>query len=359
MKIGILTFHHSNYNYGAVLQAFAIYKLIENVGYTPFVINFIPQPPTLRKKIAARIIAILGFHFWKFRVNNIPGILPPTNSLSKLKELNNILDAFIVGSDQVWRYRNDLESMYRYYLDFVDDEKVKIAYAASFGIDYWEADEKVTQKIRTLVNRFNAVSVREKSGVKICKNTFGITCTDVLDPTLLIDPMYFNELADKKSISNSKKGRLVYMILDDSVVKENYFKKVASKNNLKFTPINGKKLLSRKGLYLFKSVNTWLSHIKNAEIVITDSFHCTVFSIIFRKKFVCLGNKHRGITRLQNLLNLLKLESRLIVDINDFHEELIKSAIDYRQVDGILLNEKIRSLDFLKKSLSLAEKKHF
>ena len=138
MKIGILTFHHSNYNYGAVLQTFSIYKLIETLGYDSYIINYTPLVYTLRKKTAALIVAMLGFEFEKFRHRNIPRILHKTESTDDLKKLNEIIDEFVVGSDQVWRYRSDTKSLYKYFFDFVDDEKRKIAYGASFGVDYWD-----------------------------------------------------------------------------------------------------------------------------------------------------------------------------------------------------------------------------
>lgn len=351
MKIGILTFHYSNYNYGAVLQAFSIYRLIESLGFEPYIINYSPEPPTFRKKIAAAIIATLGFEFRKFRKKNIRRILPRTNGFNELKKLNDLLDGFVVGSDQVWRFRKDVQSMFRYYLDFADDDKVKIAYAASFGVDHWEANEEVTRKIKNLIDRFQSVSVREESGIEICKDIFGIDTVNVLDPTLLLDPKYFHELADKKTTPRLKTGKLAYMMLDDTVEKESFFKKTAQKHQMKFVRINGKKLVSKKGFFIFKSVNNWLNNIKNSEVVITDSFHCTVFSIIFRKKFVCLANKHRGITRLENLLKLIHLENQLIFDLNQLNENLLKVDIDYQKVEGILSGEKNKSINFLKNSL--------
>ena len=96
-----------------------------------------------------------------------------------------------------------------------------------------------------------------------------------------------------------------------------------------------------------------MSYVKNAEIVITDSFHCTIFSIIFRKKFICIANQHRGITRLENLLKQLNLESQFCLDINKFEEEKIVTEIDYEKVEQILAKEKIKSINFLKKSLIL------
>ncbi|SHF45023.1 Polysaccharide pyruvyl transferase [Mariniphaga anaerophila] len=351
MKVGILTFHHSNYNYGAVLQAFSIYKLIETMGYESHIINYAPEPTTFRKRVAAGVVAMLGTEFRKFRKKYIPGILQKTNTLSELKQLNESLDVFIVGSDQVWRFRRDAQSMFRYYLDFVDDQKAKIAYAASFGVDYWEAGDEVTREIKTLVGRFSAISVREETGVEICRNVFGVESVCVLDPTLLLEPKFFHELADKKTVRSSEKPALVYMFLDDSKEKEAFFKETAANHHLKFVRINGKKLVPKKGFFLFKSVNSWLSNIKHAEIVVTDSFHCTVFSIIFKKKFICLANKHRGVTRLENLLKMVHLSNRLIFDVNQLDEKLLQAGIDYQQVEKLLSEEKNKSIGFLKTNL--------
>jgi len=351
MKIGILTFHHSNYNYGAVLQTFSIYKLIETLGYDSYIINYTPSVYTVRKKTAALIVAMLGFEFEKFRRHNIPRILHKTETADELKKLNEILDGFVVGSDQVWRYRSDMNSLYKYFFDFVDDKKTKIAYGASFGVDYWDADKETTKNVKILIKRFNSISVREESGVKICKDIFGVESVNVLDPTLLLDKKYFHELADKQT-KPTKPKYLAYMFLDDNKQNELFFRKIASSNDLKFVGINGKKVVSKKNFFLFKSVNRWLSYVKNAEIVITDSFHCTVFSIIFRKKFICIANQHRGVTRLENLLKRLNLESRFCSDINKFEEKKIVSEIDYEKVEQILAKEKMKSINFLKNSLA-------
>ncbi len=356
MKIGILTFHHSNYNYGAVLQTFSIYKLIETLGYESYIINYTPSVYSVRKKTAASIVAMLGFEFEKFRRRSIPRILHKTETADELKRLNEILDGFVVGSDQVWRYRTDTNSLYKYYLNFVDDEKVKIAYGASFGLNYWDADKETTLNVKKLVKRFDAISVREESGVKICKDIFGVESVNVLDPTLLLDKKYFHELADTQT-KQTKQKYLAYMLLDDSKQNELFFREIASNNKFKFIGINGKKIWSKKNFFFFKSVNKWLNYIKHSEIVITDSFHCTVFSIIFRKKFICLANPHRGVTRLENLLKLLKLETHFCLGINQFEATKMMVEINYNEVEEILNKEKIVSINFLKNSLSLIKLK--
>lgn len=352
MKIGILTFHHSNYNYGAVLQTFSIYKVVELLGYDSYIINYIPEIYSLRKKLAAVIVSILGFEFELFRRRNIPRILHKTTHLNQLNALNKFLDGFIVGSDQVWRYRKNIESMFIYYLNFVNDDKYKMAYAASFGLDYWEADENLTYKIKNLINRFNAISVREESGVEICKNIFEVSSITLLDPTLLLDRKYFYEISNSnKKIPNSQKY-LAYLLFDDTKHNKLFLKKMATQINLKVVRLGGKKIWQKKGFYLFSSVGKWLRNIINAEFIVTDSFHCTAFSIIFQKQFICLANPHKGTTRLENLLKLLKLESRLYTDINQVDNNVILDQINYDKVEKLLEKEKSRSIDFLKENLA-------
>lgn len=352
MKVGILTFHHSNYNYGAVLQTYAIYHLIRSLGHETYIINYIPVAKGFRKKLAAVIVALLGFNFRKFRKKHIPGILHKTNNYRELKQLNNMLDAFVVGSDQVWRPRPDTDSMYHYFLDFADDQKHTLAYAASFGVDYWDAPDSVTEKIRTLISRFDAVSVREQSGVTICKNIFNVDSTTTLDPTLVLDKTFFERIIEQKPTKKIKHKTMVYMMLDDSKSNEVFFKKYAQKLHMKFERINGKRIVSKKGFFYYKSVGNWLYNIKQAEVVVTDSFHCTVFSILFQKKFLCVANPYRGTTRLENLLKLLQLEAKLIYRKEEAKMEQLLENIKYQKVHQLLEQEKKLSLKFLKKNLA-------
>jgi hypothetical protein len=353
MKIGILTFHYSNHNYGAVLQTYSIYKLIESLGHDSYIINYKPKITSLRKKILNSIKNILGYEFEIFRHKYIPGILPETQNVNDLKKLNNLIDGFIVGSDQVWRYRGDKEAFAKYFFDFVNDDKLKIAYGASFGVDSWYAEKNITNNIKKLIKKFDAISVREESGIKICEEIFNINSVKVLDPTLLVKKKYFHELADKKFFSHSKKKYLAYMILDNNKKTESFFRKIATNNQLKFIQIKGKNILPQKDLFFYNNVNKWLNYIKYANIIVTDSFHCTIFSIIFQKKFICLSNPIRGTTRLKNLLEMVKLESRLYSDINKIKYSGLNKEIDYSKVEILLNKEKIKSTKFLRNSLKL------
>jgi len=354
MKVGILTFHYSNHNFGAVLQTYSLYKYVESLGYEPYIINYSPKIRSLKGKVIDQLMKSLGFRFEKFRNERIPNILSRTTTNADLRKLNQFLDVFIVGSDQVWRYRGDKQSIRTYFFDFVDKEKLKISYAASFGIETWNAEEAVTHEIAALAKRFDAVSVRESSGVKICKNDFGVDAVKVLDPTLILDRSYFEELAASANLKESKRY-LAYMILDETSATENFFRQFASNHQLKFIRIKGKRISMKKHLFLFNRVEKWLSYLKNADLIVTDSFHCVVFSLIFRKKFVCLANSNRGTTRLVNLLKMVNLEDRFFTDAAQIEGSRVFEDIDFERVERALTDEQLRSVTFLKSNLAAAE----
>ena len=145
------------------------------------------------------------------------------------------------------------------------------------------------------------------------------------------------------------------MLLDNGKDEELIIRKIASKRQLKFIQLGGKKIYSRKGFYFYKSVNKWLNYVKNADLIITDSFHSVAFSIVFHKQFICLANPHRGITRLENLLDILGLKSRLVYNINQIEKCVTQSKINYETVEQILNKERSSSIGFLKKNLLLAK----
>jgi hypothetical protein len=350
-KIGILTFHYSRYNFGAVLQTFSIYKLVESLGYQSQVINYQPENKSIKAVVWTKIMAILGHRFDVFRTKYILGILPKTQTAPELASLNKSLDGFVVGSDQVWRYIYDSDTLYKYYLNFVNDDKVKIAYAASFGVDYWPSDKsEVTNQVKQLMSRFDSISVREESGVDLCRDVFEQKAITVLDPTLMVDKKLFYKIANPKTLEKNK--FLAYMMLHNHKETEVYFKKVCKNEKLKFVRLQGKKIFTKKMMFYFNSVNDWLSYIRDAEIVVTDSFHCVCFSIIFRKNFIVISNPITGITRLKNLLILLNEDFRFYDSIDSVPDHILKNVPNYANIDSVLNTKREQSLTFLREALT-------
>ena len=349
-KVGILTFHYpENRNFGAALQAYAITKLYEKEEKKTELLNFIACPLTWKGKIFYLLEGV-GFREYSRKFLNISTI-----NFKNKEKINKEYDIFSVGSDQVWRPVWWKDKVKHYFFDFVDDNKKKIAYAASFGVDYWEGDEKLTEEIKPLIKRFDHISVREQSGINICKNTFGIdNVVCVLDPTLMIDREDYQPILDDwQDKSHLKKKYIAHMLLDDTEQLRNGSKKIADYLGAEINYIKGKsfKFLG-KTITLYNKVSQWLTYLKDAELVVTDSFHCAVFSIIFHKKFVVVANPVRGIARLETLLGKVGLEDRFFTNIEDVLKSgVLDREIDYQEVDKKLEIHRKCSMNFLKKAL--------
>ena len=352
MKIGILTFQYpENKNFGASLQSYAHLTLIEKINSNVKIINYYKNNYSIKSKILSLLKNKNFIDYNKKFLKQTCKINPNED----LKFLNKEFDTFVVGSDQVWRDRYLNGKTKHYFFDFVNDDKKKIAYAASFGVDYWEGDEKLTEEIKPLIKRFDHISVREESGIDICKNTFGIdNVVCVLDPTLMISREDYQPILDDwKDKSHLKKKYIAHMLLDDTKELKKESQNIADYLKADINYIKGKsfKILG-KDIIFYNKVSQWLTYLKDAELVITDSFHCTVFSLIFHKKFVVVANPVRGIARLETLLSKVGLEDRFFTDIkNVMKSGILDKEIDYNEVDKKLEVHRKYSMDFLKKAL--------
>lgn len=349
-KVGILTFHYSRYNYGAVLQTFALSKAIKSFGHSPHIINFEGAKRTTQYHLWELIMSYLGVRFDEFRLHHLPNIMTPTYSQKELVALNDKLDTFVVGSDQVWRYIDNTETLLKYYLNFVSDDKYKFSYAASFGTDNWPTkNARVSEQVGALLKRFDSISVREESGREICGRVFNVDAIHVVDPTMLLEKTDYDKLAGAHP--NVGEKYLVYMMLHTDSETESYFKGVAKRFGLTFVRAQGKKIYPPKMFYLFNSVEKWLRYIRDAEIVVTDSFHTLLFSIIFQRKFIILSNSITGNTRLKNVLETVGELPRMYDSIHEIDLENAFVSIDYSKVSRILKPHIQRSRAFLKENL--------
>ena len=371
MKIGILTLPIAE-NYGGILQAVALYRLLHAQEHE-VVLIYKEFHQVWWKKLLIEILAKIPFHDYRNIKNNYKGnkarlkrkafhrpfveneIFNISEDLYTKKELENFakkenFDAVIVGSDQVWRKRYINDAYYKsYFFDFVDGRKTKkIAYAASFGKDYWEGRGD-SEDIAKLLKDFTAVSIREASGVDICKSSFGYSeAKHVLDPTLLMSKaFYVDEIISKYDTSNIPKGGLVTYVLDEAKEKKEIIELVTK--NAELESVHHLKGFKRsKTIY---SVPEWLASFAYADFVVTDSFHGMVFSIIFEQDFIVIGNHNRGLDRFTSLLSLIGLQERLVFGVDDLNDKKIES-IDYDRVNKLIENEKKKSLGFLNGSLT-------
>lgn len=364
MKIGILTLPLKG-NYGGVLQAYALLTFLKQNGHDAYLID--RQWDAREKKTVLYFIQKFVFHNI-IRKNVMrfcdEWINPKTRKIDSQSEMSLLgtedFDAVIVGSDQVWRVEHTGGVKNNYFLDFVKKPQTKkISYAASFGKDSIDGDQNKLREIEALLKSFDAISVREDSGVEICRKIFNVEAKHVLDPVLLVDKDIFNPIIDSNSKTRLTNILTAY-VLDDRPEKIKIINDVSNQLNLSVKSVNYKKdpalLLKNRAFdiynYVYPPVEDWLQGFRDAEYVITDSFHGMMFSIAFNKQFIVIGNERRGLARFTSFLSQFGLLDRLITEKNPFNESLMFSKIDYKMVNAHLDKLKLISSNFLLRSLN-------
>jgi hypothetical protein len=379
MKIGILTQPLEN-NYGGLLQAYALQKILKDLGHEVWTVD-LPFRKTLyldSRALMGRIVRkyllrnkdieiilhepnkkekeIIQQHTRKFIEENIvlTDRIVLVEKIDRLKKYQ--FDAFVVGSDQVWRpmYSPGIPT---FFLDFVQNDRniKRIAYAASFGTDEWEITPKLTEKCAKLAREFDSISVREDSGVMLCKDYLGVTAQHLVDPTLLIKKEDYIRLIENENVPIKEKTIMVY-VLDQTNEKKSIIDKVKQYFNLEINSVMPASVFSKESRKkieqcIYPPVTHWLRGFLDADFVVTDSFHGTVFSIIFEKPFITVVNESRGIARFKSLLKMFDLEHRLISNYEEINSQLLKEKIDYSKINAILKEEQRKSLNFLTKNL--------
>lgn len=309
MKVGILT-HPLHFNYGGVLQCFALYTYLKQSGYTPIIINRKFNESFFFKIWIKRVLTALHLPRYYNDVKKSSRIQPfiqrylirtaPIYSNSKMMRLckEYHFDAVVVGSDQVWRFDFASNYGYNYFLDFVPSNVIKFSYAASFGINQWGYSGKQTLTIKQLLKSFRGISVREEEGARLCEENLGITPEVLIDPTLLLSTNDYNLLASERLVNG--KYVFVYWLGDKSLVKD----------DIKDWITRGYKVIdiNLRDSIILPSIEDWLSYIKYADVVLTDSFHGCVFTLIFGRPLVVKKNLSGGLGRIRTLFNLFNID---------------------------------------------------
>lgn len=376
MKIAILT-QPLKKNYGGILQAYALQKKLRALGHDAITIDRWPNTPSIIDHGLNTVKNLISKLLYRNRPNTftdeqlniifqntsefINNNIVLSEKICTNKEVNQHFsktkyDAFVVGSDQTWRPRYS-PNIYNYYLDFLGSENSKrIAYASSFGVDEWEYNTEETIKCSALAKKFDAISVREQFGVKLCEKHLQVKAQFVLDPTLLLKQSEYLELI-KFSETQPRTGKLLTYVLDKSSENTSIIEK--SSKILDLAPFSNHARYSVESSsrgkledYIYPSIEEWIKAFYDAEFVITDSYHGTVFSIIFNKKFITIVNKKRGSARFESLLNSLDLSERLIDNNHDLSNELLHKEIDYNAVNHKLNILRENSINFLEKNLN-------
>lgn len=362
MKIAILT-QAQGRNYGGILQNYALQQVLIKLGYEPITlekdyrqhISLLRLILELPKRIYTKyFLKKREYIFSEYNYNtvkkNSKKLLPfvaryINHKYIKDYSLKNInkYDSIIVGSDQVWRPIYNWEVLDKMFLSFIPPKhKIKrIAYATSFGTSEWEYSEEQTSLCKNLIQNFNAVSTREIDGVDLCRKYLNrADAITVLDPTLLLEKEDYLNLC--KDIPIEKENVLFSYILDIEYNTKSLLDKIAEEKGLKL------KLVSADNDCTL-SIEEWLAMFRDARMVITDSFHGTVFSIIFNKEFHVKANQSRGSSRFTSLLSQLSLTDRMFVSISDI---TINKDIDWNIINSNISQLKDFSINFLKTNLS-------
>lgn len=336
MNISILT-HPLGANYGGILQAFALSTYLKKQGHKVYVLNRNANMP-FYKRILKLIMVFIHSprynnpryqHLIRFVKQYIPYSKPLYTSaqMATFIRKNNV-QVSIVGSDQVWRASFAMNYDYDYFLNFVPSGVKHVSYAASFGLSKWEYTERQTYNIKQLVKIFDAVSVREREGVTLCQVYLDVKAEHVLDPTLLLHAEEYNAITSPRIVQEDY--IFVYWL---GSAKE-------KQNAIEEANIVGKRLvdLSLRGNEPLIPVEDWLSYIKYAYLVLTDSFHGCVFSILFKRQFSIYANNSGGNGRLKSLFTMLGID-------------LAAGNIDYDTIDKRLEECRGKSYTFLKQTL--------
>lgn len=292
----------NGWNYGSALVSYAAQTILNSMGYTVVMINK-RRYPELDLGPDNRSLRFARSHCHVTRQFECG---------EDASELNELADTFMVGSDTNWWWTDACNTHYFYWLDFVRTGKRKIAFSTSFAHERPDIPQEETPVLRYLYSRFDAISVREKSGARNLDELYGVPDAEHLyDPTLIADDCAFHGLADESARRDA--GYIFAYILDPSPEKDGLLQDVASRMGLELRAVPGMLVKDPPALYNERTpeIVDFVYLVKHAAFVITDSFHGTCFSIIFQRPFVSLVNEWRGAARYQ-IFRDMGFSSRLV-----------------------------------------------
>lgn len=338
-NVGILNFWPFK-NMGGIIQAWALQNIIKSLGHSCMLLNY--QIDLYQQQYKNSFVERFANKY--LTVSELyPSSIALINS-------NSMVDTFVLGSDCIWgEWWTILDPSLIYMGSFVNPNKKIISYAPSFGNALFERSESHTQVIKYYLNKIDHISVREKSGVDILKNTFDIDGVQVLDPTLCVDAKEYDEL-----LANSKYHNKDYVfnysigIKKEDAAYQKMVAKLAQENVY---------ALSQAGLENI-DVEDWLYLIKNSKLLITNSYHACCFALKFNVPFYIFSPYGLDTSRFDSLLGLLNLEDRILRSEDDVKSiKNLYSPINWKTVNSILDNEKKHSVAWLKSSLEAPKDK--
>ena len=346
--VGILGYWYAT-NYGSVLTYFALAKIIERLGYSVMLID---EP---EKEKDAEGLDVFSRRFLEGKID-----ISRSVKWNELDSINEMCNTFMIGSDQVWTPGAIRHMGYFFFLKTISDTKKKIAYAPSFGQSTFKALPETIKTVQFYLNKFDAISVREEDGVKICNEIFKIKAERVVDPVFLIDKEDYDEIA-QMSMLDIEMDYIIAYILDPTddkrealnILSENLKMPIIVMLDGRFNTFEKNKTkMNMDNIAENVDVYDWVYYIKHAKYMITDSHHGLAMGIIYNLPCICYANPGRGQSRFTSLLNVLGMSDRMIYSAKEIIEkELLSKSINYGQVNFNLRKEKYKSISWLSRAL--------
>ena len=339
----------SGCNYGSIATYYALNRTIERMGHSVLMID---KPSIVNEDVEMKMNHSRRFAAEHYHISR-------SYRVEELPELNDYCDAFLLGSDQLWNYGISKNFGKSYYLDYVRPGKKKISYATSFGhgVDFAPPEER--EVIAGLMKQFDAISVREADGVKICRESYGIHAVQVLDPVFLANREIFDELTEHSRFQTDEKYVACY-ILDPTPGKVRLMRQVAKRlgctlvNVLDGLPWLFRKNQEKLGMDAVENVRVeeWLWIIRNCQFLITDSCHGASFGLVYNKPLIVLANRHRGISRFASLSELFDIGDRVLGKAADgIGRDDLLEEMDYTRINEKLSSERRRCRKWLKRAI--------
>lgn len=334
----IINFWDSKFNYGAMLTAYAMQEFVESLGYRAKILD------TGERTHTSWFAGSFMEDFAKRHLNTTKEM-----SFKQAKLYSKNIKGIILGSDQVLRLNQIKAYFNKYMLNFADFSTKKLAISASFGVDFdkYKQEVKNEEKLVSLMKKafktFDFLSSREHSGEKIFKEIFDTQGETILDPVFLVDKSKYYDLISASRIKVEKPSIVSYVLIKNDDYKA-VFEDLENRTGLK--------TLQLERMNNKFNVQDWLKALYNAEIIITDSFHCVCFAILFNKPFYCIDNGSGGRARFENLDRMFNIKHHILDNINQLKTIELDRNIDYAQINKALEEEKDRCESRLKEVLS-------
>lgn len=363
MKVGIYTFHKET-NYGAVLQAYATQYIIRSFGVETEIVNYYPREKEKRnsyigkndslKSIIKNIYAVVNPMMWtkSKRFSEFHEMMSLSRRYETIDEIYQnppVYDVHLVGSDQVWNLERGFSKRAFFFLDFLKRDEKRISYASSFGNA--DISSSTYPRLKDLLSKFSAISVREDSGVKLIEKATGLHAEHVLDPTLLLTRAQWQELSSDNPVVSG--DYILYYGFDKDDTCRQMINMLCTTLRMPIIAVSVSPTIPYKVDKLIQSAGPkeFVNLFLNANYVITSSFHGVAFALNFQKDFVVMKHGTR-MSRMESLLDMVSLKNRIVSSVPEM-ETLLENEIhvDYSvSYEGLERNRRF-SIDWLKTSL--------